>query len=119
MMMIGFMGLGESALDQILWRGSFFVVIPMEENAGSLHRMLMMISRAYNRLLVPKNVRWTDDGLERDLYIQTSTVTVLAMDGRRRWLDIKKLVGPHCSYKASVVILTSRSPKVFAFVLLQ
>lgn len=35
---------------------------------------------------------WTDDALERDLYIQTTTVTVLAMDGRRRWLDIQKLV---------------------------
>ncbi|GFZ19098.1 hydrolases, acting on ester bond [Actinidia rufa] len=39
----------------------------------------------------PSNVRWTNDGLERDLYIQTTTVTVLAMDGRRRWLDIEKL----------------------------
>ncbi|CAK9317462.1 unnamed protein product [Citrullus colocynthis] len=38
-----------------------------------------------------KNVHWSDDGLERDLYIQTSTVTVLAMDGRRRWLDLEKL----------------------------
>ncbi|PSS30172.1 GPI inositol-deacylase [Actinidia chinensis var. chinensis] len=39
----------------------------------------------------PSNVHWTNDGLERDLYIQTTTVTVLAMDGRRRWLDIEKL----------------------------
>lgn len=40
----------------------------------------------------PSNVRWTNDGLERDLYIQSTTVTILAMDGRRRWLDIEKLV---------------------------
>lgn len=40
----------------------------------------------------PSNVHWNDDGLEKDLYIQTTTVTVLAMDGRRRWLDIHKLV---------------------------
>lgn len=40
----------------------------------------------------PSNIRWSDAGLERDLYIQTTTVTVLAMDGRRRWLDIEKLV---------------------------
>lgn len=40
----------------------------------------------------PANVQWSNDGLERDLYIQTKTVTVLAMDGRRRWLDIQKLV---------------------------
>ena len=40
----------------------------------------------------PSNLVWKDDGLEKDLYIQTSTMTVLAMDGRRRWLDIHKLV---------------------------
>lgn len=40
----------------------------------------------------PSNVHWSDDGLDRDLYIQTTTVSVLAMDGRRRWLDIQKLV---------------------------
>jgi hypothetical protein len=40
----------------------------------------------------PNNVHWNDDGLDRDLYIQTTTMTVLAMDGRRRWLDIHKLV---------------------------
>ncbi|PIN00040.1 Negative regulator of COPII vesicle formation [Handroanthus impetiginosus] len=39
----------------------------------------------------PSNSQWSEDGLERDLYIQTNTVTVLAMDGRRRWLDIQKL----------------------------
>lgn len=39
----------------------------------------------------PGNI-WNNDGLERDLYIQTTTITVLAMDGRRRWLDIQKLV---------------------------
>lgn len=39
----------------------------------------------------PSNMHWTEDGLERDLYIQTNTVTVLAMDGRRRWLDMEKL----------------------------
>lgn len=40
----------------------------------------------------PPNIRWSDESLERDLYIQTNVVTVLAMDGRRRWLDIQKLV---------------------------
>ncbi|XP_073296059.1 uncharacterized protein [Primulina huaijiensis] len=40
----------------------------------------------------PSNLKWSEDGLEKDLYIQTSTVTVLAMDGRRRWLDIQKLI---------------------------
>ncbi|KAL3526141.1 hypothetical protein ACH5RR_014513 [Cinchona calisaya] len=39
----------------------------------------------------PSHVNWNDDGLERDLYIQTTSITVLAMDGRRRWLDIQKL----------------------------
>jgi len=41
----------------------------------------------------PPSTQWTSDGLEKDLYIQSNSVTVLAMDGRRRWLDIKKLVG--------------------------
>lgn len=35
---------------------------------------------------------WRDDALDRDLYIETSTVTILAMDGRRRWLDTELLV---------------------------
>ncbi|KAK6928470.1 GPI inositol-deacylase PGAP1-like, partial [Dillenia turbinata] len=39
----------------------------------------------------PSNARWSDDSLERDLYIETTMVTVLAIDGRRRWLDIQKL----------------------------
>ncbi|PIA26435.1 hypothetical protein AQUCO_09300024v1 [Aquilegia coerulea] len=38
----------------------------------------------------PRSVYWSKDGLERDLYIEGTTVTVLAMDGRRRWLDIQK-----------------------------
>uniref|UniRef100_A0A7N0T4W6 GPI inositol-deacylase n=1 Tax=Kalanchoe fedtschenkoi TaxID=63787 RepID=A0A7N0T4W6_KALFE len=39
----------------------------------------------------PKNTDWSAEALEKDLYIETTTVTVLAMDGRRRWLDIEKL----------------------------
>ncbi|WOK95247.1 GPI inositol-deacylase isoform X1 [Canna indica] len=39
----------------------------------------------------PPSAHWSDDGLEKDLYIESTTVTVLAMDGKRRWLDIKKL----------------------------
>nr|CAD1839345.1 unnamed protein product [Ananas comosus var. bracteatus] len=39
----------------------------------------------------PSSVHWADNGPEKDLYIQSNSVTVLAMDGRRRWLDIKKL----------------------------
>ncbi|KAL5201355.1 hypothetical protein ABZP36_035709 [Zizania latifolia] len=39
----------------------------------------------------PPSVQWTSDGLEKDLHIQSNSVTVLAMDGKRRWLDIKKL----------------------------
>ncbi|CAL5080567.1 unnamed protein product [Urochloa decumbens] len=42
-------------------------------------------------LSCPPSTQWTSDGLEKDLYIQSNSVTVLAMDGRRRWLDIKKL----------------------------
>ncbi|KAJ8750106.1 hypothetical protein K2173_014021 [Erythroxylum novogranatense] len=39
----------------------------------------------------PSNVHWNEDSLDKDLFIQTTTMTVLAMDGRRRWLDIQKL----------------------------
>ncbi|XP_058114854.1 GPI inositol-deacylase isoform X2 [Magnolia sinica] len=39
----------------------------------------------------PRSVHWAEDGLEKDLFIQGTTVTVLAMDGRRRWLDIGKM----------------------------
>ncbi|XP_071697874.1 uncharacterized protein [Rutidosis leptorrhynchoides] len=39
----------------------------------------------------PGKLHWSDEGLEKDLYIKTRTVTILAMDGRRRWLDIKEL----------------------------
>ncbi|PIA26437.1 hypothetical protein AQUCO_09300025v1 [Aquilegia coerulea] len=38
----------------------------------------------------PQSVYWSDDGLEKDLIIEGTNVTVLAMDGRRRWLDIQK-----------------------------
>ncbi|GFP84961.1 GPI inositol-deacylase [Phtheirospermum japonicum] len=55
----------------------------------------------------PSNSQWSEDGLERDLYIQTSSVTVLAMDGRRRWMDIQKL-GPDS--KKHFVFVTNLSP---------
>ncbi|XP_014758561.1 uncharacterized protein LOC100832898 isoform X4 [Brachypodium distachyon] len=44
-----------------------------------------------NSISCPASVQWTSDGLEKDLHIQSNLVTVLAMDGRRRWLDIQKL----------------------------
>ncbi|KAK2985383.1 hypothetical protein RJ640_029340 [Escallonia rubra] len=55
----------------------------------------------------PTNVRWGDDGLERDLYIRTTSVTVLAMDGRRRWLDIKKLGS---NGKSHFIFVTNLAP---------
>ncbi|XP_021307953.1 GPI inositol-deacylase isoform X2 [Sorghum bicolor] len=53
------------------------------QNAGELHKK--------GSLSCPPSTQWTSDGLEKDLYILSNSVTVLAMDGRRRWLDIKKL----------------------------
>ncbi|GER29533.1 GPI inositol-deacylase PGAP1-like protein [Striga asiatica] len=55
----------------------------------------------------PRDCQWNDDGLERDLYIQTSSVTVLAMDGRRRWMDIHKLGADR---KTHFVFVTNLSP---------
>ncbi|XP_078150572.1 phosphatidylinositol deacylase isoform X2 [Carex rostrata] len=39
----------------------------------------------------PATVQWAQDELDKDLYIKSNVVTVLSMDGRRRWLDIKEL----------------------------
>ncbi|XP_059449322.1 uncharacterized protein LOC132180491 isoform X3 [Corylus avellana] len=55
----------------------------------------------------PSNVHWSDDGLDRDLYIETTTVTVLAMDGRRRWLDIQKLGS---NGKSHFIFVTNLAP---------
>lgn len=57
-----------------------------------MHYRTIIAESLYMSAACPSNIHWSDDGLERDLYIQTTTVTVLAMDGRRRWLDIRKLV---------------------------
>ncbi|CAN6195364.1 unnamed protein product [Urochloa humidicola] len=65
--------------------GSLSSYLPTNDNrdAGELQKK--------DSLSCPPSTQWTSDGLEKDLYIQSSSVTVLAMDGRRRWLDIKKL----------------------------
>ncbi|CAN6217106.1 unnamed protein product [Urochloa humidicola] len=65
--------------------GSLSSNLPTSDNrdAGELQKK--------DSLSCPPSTQWTSDGLEKDLYIQSNSVTVLAMDGRRRWLDIKKL----------------------------
>ncbi|OMO69087.1 GPI inositol-deacylase PGAP1-like protein [Corchorus olitorius] len=55
----------------------------------------------------PSSFHWSDDVLERDLYIQATTVTVLAMDGRRRWLDIEKLGS---NGKSHFIFVTNLAP---------
>ncbi|KAK9030562.1 hypothetical protein V6N11_031985 [Hibiscus sabdariffa] len=55
----------------------------------------------------PSSFHWNDDILERDLYIQTTTVTILAMDGRRRWLDIQN-VG--ANGKSHFIFVTNLAP---------
>ncbi|KNA13999.1 hypothetical protein SOVF_111530 isoform B [Spinacia oleracea] len=62
---------------------------------------------SYSHGSCPKNIQWDMDSLEKDLYIQTSTVTVLAMDGKRRWLDIQKLGS---NGKSHFVLVTNLSP---------
>ncbi|XP_049382837.1 uncharacterized protein LOC125847215 isoform X1 [Solanum stenotomum] len=64
-------------------------------------------SQAHRLYSCPNNIHWSDDALERDLYIETTTVTVLAMDGRRRWLDIEKLGS---NGKNHFVFVTNLSP---------
>ncbi|XP_047263581.1 uncharacterized protein LOC107860723 isoform X2 [Capsicum annuum] len=64
-------------------------------------------SQAHRMYACPSNIHWSDDALERDLYIETTMVTVLAMDGRRRWLDIEKLGS---NGKNHFVFVTNLSP---------
>lgn len=56
------------------------------------HNILLSIFPGSESQMSTCALDWRDDALDRDLYIQTSTVTILAMDGRRRWLDIELLV---------------------------
>ncbi|KAL6977137.1 hypothetical protein U1Q18_025932 [Sarracenia purpurea var. burkii] len=84
---------------EILWRCVFLVVMcdsngenASAQNAKYVSQLHGERSQWHTLSTCPSNVHWTNDGLERDLYIQTTTVTVLAMDGRRRWLDIEKLM---------------------------
>ncbi|XP_057437443.1 uncharacterized protein LOC130729647 isoform X2 [Lotus japonicus] len=63
--------------------------------------------RGHKSVACPPNVHWNDGGLDRDLYIQINEVTVLAMDGRRRWLDIQKLGSNGTSH---FVLVTNLEP---------
>lgn len=71
----------QSALAQ-----SFNGVTPMK-----ISNELPMVASKGSESQISCPLNWRDDALDRDLYIQTSTVTILAMDGRRRWLDIELL----------------------------
>lgn len=61
----------------------------------------------HRSVICPHNIHWNDGGLDRDLYIQINEVTVLAMDGRRRWLDIQKLGS---NGKSHFVLVTNLEP---------
>ncbi|KAJ1288523.1 hypothetical protein BS78_02G095300 [Paspalum vaginatum] len=81
--------------------GSLSSNLPANDNldAGELQQK--------DLLPCPPSTQWTSDGLEKDLYIQSNSVTVLAMDGRRRWLDIKKLGS---NGRGHFVFVTNLSP---------
>ncbi|XP_004514117.1 uncharacterized protein [Cicer arietinum] len=64
-------------------------------------------SQVHRSVTCPSNIHWNDGGLDRDLYIQINEVTVLAMDGRRRWLDIQKLGS---NGKSHFVLVTNLEP---------
>lgn len=40
----------------------------------------------------PKSIQWVVESQAKDLYIESPIITVLAMDGKRRWLNITKMV---------------------------
>ncbi|KAA3479539.1 gpi inositol-deacylase [Gossypium australe] len=65
------------------------------------------VSQVHTLSDCPSSFHWNDDILERDLYIQTTTVTILAMDGRRRWLDIQKL---GLNGKSHFIFVTNLAP---------
>ncbi|MBA0599428.1 hypothetical protein Gorai_005648, partial [Gossypium raimondii] len=65
------------------------------------------VSQVHTLSDCPSSFHWNDDILERDLYIQTTTVTILAMDGRRRWLDIQKLGS---NGKSHFIFVTNLAP---------
>lgn len=70
-------------------------------------------SPPHRPIACPANVHWNDGGLDRDLYIQINEVTVLAMDGRKRWLDIQKLVFAYCFFDTiSKIFYTQRKSSV-------
>ncbi|KAH1193660.1 GPI inositol-deacylase [Glycine max] len=64
-------------------------------------------SLVHRPVACPANIHWNDGGLDRDLYIQINELTVLAMDGRRRWLDIQKLGS---NGKSHFVLVTNLEP---------
>ncbi|CAN8266237.1 unnamed protein product [Cochlearia groenlandica] len=66
---------------------SFSGMTPMKIS----HELPMSASKGSESRISTCALDWRDDALDRDLYIRTSTVTILAMDGRRRWLDIELL----------------------------
>ncbi|CAK9269617.1 unnamed protein product [Sphagnum jensenii] len=78
------------------------------------------VNKSDETLLRPKarrHPKWTSlhapqvfTGTERpwDLHIDSTTMTVLAMDGRHRWLDIEKLVKGDDRF----VLVTNLAPRV-------
>ncbi|KAE8718479.1 hypothetical protein F3Y22_tig00110013pilonHSYRG00322 [Hibiscus syriacus] len=66
-------------------QSSWFARVPAKDVKNTVGPQVHTLSDC------PSSFHWNDDILERDLYIQTATVTILAMDGRRRWLDIHNL----------------------------
>ncbi|KAK9716519.1 hypothetical protein RND81_06G239000 [Saponaria officinalis] len=65
-------------------------VFPIPRDTGD-DEIYSQGSHARTLSACPEKVQWNLDSLERNLPVKTPTVTVLAMDGRRRWLDIEKL----------------------------
>ncbi|CAM6053655.1 unnamed protein product [Sphagnum tenellum] len=56
----------------------------------------------------PTGVHWDRETLGTDLHTDSTTMTVLAMDGRHRWLDIEKLVKGDDWF----VLVTNLAPRV-------
>lgn len=64
-------------------------------------------SQPHGSFSCPLSVHWSNNAPEKDLYVQSNSVTVLAMDGKRRWMDIKN---QGSNGKAHFIFVTNLTP---------
>ncbi|XP_024528955.1 GPI inositol-deacylase [Selaginella moellendorffii] len=77
-----------SAIPQTFgWLATADLMDDKESASGRNDKSTAAKPKYVGRYACPRTFQWEGD---RDFHVDTSLVTVLAMDGRRRWLDIQK-----------------------------